>query len=189
MTASIIPNRASLPRAEFQHALRQAMLDNPDLTLQNVATNLNVSRQYVFSLVGKLNKKPQAPRLTEVQTKLPQLTNAVAKGIPVAAAADLLGLSINQVYKAGFRAKGMKKMHNTQARFDAGCRCWRCRRAAGVVQRRASRINWARKVEILDLLAWTDPDSGSHLSQTEVGRLTGVGQAAVSRVAVEFLFS
>jgi len=73
--------------------------------------------------------------------------------------------------------------HGSQGKLRGGCGCWRCRRAGGIALPRGPRTGPARRAAVEDWLAWTDPDDGTTLTQAEVGRLVGVGQGAVSRIA------
>jgi hypothetical protein len=45
-------------------------------------------------------------------------------------------------------------------------------------------VDERKRWEVVDWLAWTDPDDGTGLTQARIGRLVGVGQPVVSRVAL-----
>jgi hypothetical protein len=125
---------------------------------------------------------------------LAELRARVAVGESASAVAKELGFGLSAAAVLGFRAKAVKPLHGTWERarekigvdgevVQLGCNCWRCRRVAGLAVPRGPRITAAQKEQIIDWLAWTDPDDGRGLSQTEIGGLVGVGQMAVSRVA------
>jgi hypothetical protein len=186
---TLVASRDLLPPAEFRLQLRQYLLDHPQVRLQRVADEFGLSRQRIGALVGKLGRPgccPVGPRPAPEREKaaagLAELERRVAAGEPASRAADDLGLSLSMAMRLGFRVKSIRPVHGTWDRAKLGCGCWRCRVVAGVAIPRAKRMTrqlWA----ILDWLAWVDPDDGRGLSQTTVGRLVGVGQMAVSRVA------
>jgi hypothetical protein len=135
-----------------------------------------------------------APERAKAEACLTELRARVAAGESASAVAKELGFSLSAAAVLGFRAKAVKPLHGTWERarekigvdgevVQLGCNCWRCRRVAGLAVPRGPRITAAQKEQIIDWLAWTDPDDGRGLSQTEIGGLVGVGQMAVSRVA------
>lgn len=180
--------RASLPIHEFRQALRQTLLENPDVTLQEVADQLGVTRQRVSLMVGRLGRPTcahpnrPAPKKELAAQLLPQLIERVRRGEPAEKAAAKLGISLAQAMRLGFRAKQALPPHGTAARAEH-CSCWRCRRATGQVRTRGRRADPAKLAQVHDWLAWTDPETGQPLSQFEIGRLAGVAQGAVSRIA------
>lgn len=186
---SISQARTDLPPEEFRTRLRSHLLDHPGLTLAQVAQHLNVTRQRVGLLVGKLNRPTcahpnrPAPKREAAKLKLAQLTAKVKAGKPADAAAKELSISLPMAMRLGFRARNAHPPHGTQIRLAKGCDCWRCRRAGGIALPRGPRTGPARRAAVLDWLAWLDPDSGEGLRQVEIGRLAGVAQAAVSRIA------
>ena len=192
MEAQLLQARSTTPPAQFQRQLRQIMLDRPDLTLRSVADSLGLTRQRVSAMVGPLGRpncatRPNrpAPMRVAAQQRLKEFTKRVAKGQLVAQAAAALGISPNAAWKLGFRARTIRPPHGTAARAALNCNCWRCRRAAGVTRsyhKTSSAQQTARQAQIVDWLAWTDPDDGSHLTQDQIGRLAGVRQCVVSRV-------
>ena len=192
MEAQLLQARSTTPPAQFQRQLRQIMLDRPDLTLRSVADSLGLTRQRVSAMVGPLgrpncatNPNRSSPVRDQTQKHLKELTKRVAKGQPAAQAAAALGISPNAAWKMGFRARTIRPSHGTAARAELKCNCWRCRRAIGVTRsyhKTSSAQQIARQVQILDWLAWTDPDDGSHLTQEQIGRLVGTRQCVVSRV-------
>ena len=182
------------------------MLDRPDLTLRSVADSLGLTRQRVSAMVGPLgrpncatNPNRSSPVRDQTQKHLKELAKRVAKGQPAAQAARDLGISLNAAWKLGFRVKLIRPPHGTAARATSAitstststststrCNCRRCRRAIGVTRsyhKTSSAQQIARQVQILDWLAWTDPDDGSHLTQDQIGRLVGTRQCVVSRIA------
>jgi predicted transcriptional regulator len=186
---SLAQARNDLPPEEFRYRLRRHLLDHPSLTLAQVAKNLKVTRQCVSQMAGKLNRPTCAttnrpsPRLDQARQKILELELRVLAGESASSAAHQLGISINQVYKSGFRTRDIRSPHGSQARLTAGCRCWRCRQAAGLTLPRGPRTGPIRKAQVLDFLAWRDPDTGEGLRQVDIARLSGVGQAAVSRIS------
>lgn len=137
--------RFTLSPAEFRRALRQHLLDHPDLTLREVATMLGVTRQRAGALAGRLDRPSPGPR-------------------------------------RALRVRNVRANHGTKERAQTGCNCWRCRRAAEIVIPRGRRVDERTQQVVLDWLAWTDPDEDTSLTQTEIGKLTGVRQTAVSRI-------
>ena len=111
------------------------------------------------------------------------LVRRVKRGEPAEQAAAALGISLSQAMKLGFRVKHARPAHGTVERAAAGCTCRRCRRAAGAVRARGPRLDEARRLDTLDWLAWVDPDTSEGLSQAAIGKLAGVRQSAVSRIA------
>jgi transposase len=88
-----------------------------------------------------------------------ELRARVAGGESAAGAARGLGISLVQARRLGFRVE-----------------------RAGAA--RAQGAGSGRRAEVVDWLAWIDPDSGTGLRQREVARLAGVAQQTVSRVAL-----
>jgi predicted transcriptional regulator len=182
--------RATLSSEEFRARLRAALVSTPQITLSHVASQLGVTRQAVSQLVGRLNRPPcaragkPAPKLEQARAALPELTRMVKKGIAADVAVDLLGISLNQVMRLGFRAKAFKPLHGSAVKAML-CNCWRCRRGTGAAKSRAPRMGAKARAEVLDWCAWRDPDSDEGLSQAKIGALCGVGQGAVSRVVRE----
>jgi predicted XRE-type DNA-binding protein len=186
--ASLAQSRAVLPPAEFRDRLRCYLLDHPELTLAQAAIELGVTRHRVSLMVGKLNRpncaqgpRP-APETEKARRRIPALIERVANGETAKHAAQGLGISLAQSYQLGFRAKLVHPLHGTKVRA-AKCNCWRCRRVAGIALPRGPRTGAARQAAVLDWLAWADPDTGEGLRQAEIGKLTGVGQGLVSRIA------
>ena len=166
------------------------MLDNSQVTLRHVANALGVSRQCVAVMVGPLGRPTcaepgprPAPKREATRRGLAEMRRRVAAGESANAVARALGISTNTAWHLGFRAKEHFHPHGSQETLTAGCNCWRCRRAAGLALSRGPRVNAAQKAEVLDWLAWTDPEDGSRLSQAKIGLLVGVGQGTVSYVA------
>jgi hypothetical protein len=192
--------RATLPPAEFRNQLRSYMLDHPGVTLRRVAETLDVTRQRASILVGPLNRPNccradrLAPERERAAAEMTSLVERVAAGEPAGPVARELGISLSMAMRLGFRAKEVRPPHGTWERarekigvdgevVQLGCNCWRCRRVAGLAVPRGPRTTVAQKAEIEEWLAWVDPDDGYGLSQAEIGKLVGVGQMAVSRVA------
>ena len=175
----------------FRQNLRVFLLKNPHVTLAQVGRKLNLSRQRVSQLTGPLNRpncvtsSRPAPKLEQARALLPTLTERVHTGEPASRAAQELGISIQQAYRLGFRVLDprVRPAHGTQARLTHGCRCWRCRSAAGLSQPRGPRMSAAQQAEAIDLLAWRDPDMDTPLTQAAIGKLVGIRQSAVSRIA------
>ena len=194
--AAIAEARAQLPPAQFRDRLRQAMVVRPDLTLVQVARQLGLTRQRVGQLVGKLERPTcaqpgprPAPRRDEARRRMEELRARVAGGESAVGAARSLGISLAQARRLGFRVRAVWPPHGTQARLAggpgrAGCGCWRCRRAGGIALPRGPKVDERKRWEVVDWLAWTDPDDGTGLTQARIGRLVGVGQPVVSRVAL-----
>ena len=178
--------RIALPPFEFRARLRRHLLAEPSVTLRQVASALGVSRQAVGALVGRLDRPTcahpdrPAPRRDQARARLAELTARVAAGESAESAAGGLGISLAQAARLGFRAKEVRPPHG---KGRANCDCWRCRRAAGVARPRGRRAEAAQREAALDWLAWVDPDEGTALTQAEIGRLAGVRQSAVSRLA------
>ena len=182
--------RQTLPPPDFRLALRRYLLDHPQVRLQRVASELGVSRQKVGWLAGRLNRETcclagprQALEREKAAALLPRLRERVAAGEPAAKVARELGLSMSTVAALGFRVRAIRPAHGTWDRARKGCNCWRCRAVAGLTVPRGPRIPVEQVAEVVDWLAWVDPDTGERLRQVEIGRLVGVGQSAVSRVA------
>ena len=191
---SISQARVDLPPEEFRLRLRRHLQDHPHITLHQVAQQLNVTRQRINILVGKLNRptcahpdrpapKREAPKREAAKLKLADLRARVAGGEPAEAAAAALGISLHMAMRLGFRSREARPPHGSQGKLRGGCGCWRCRRAGGIALPRGPKTGLARRAAVEDWLAWTDPDDGTTLTQAEVGRLVGVGQGAVSRIA------
>jgi hypothetical protein len=186
---SIQQARVDLPPEQFRLRLRSHLLKNPGLTLAQVARELKASRQYVSQLVGKLNRPNcasplfmrLAPKTEVARRRLPELTQLVSQGHSAEAAAAQLGISLGQAYKLGFRSRPLRPQPHGGERKD--CFCWRCRRAQGIARPRGPRTGPATKAQVLDWLAYRDPYDGEALSQATVGRLCGISQGAVSRIA------
>ena len=100
-TLSIPEARAQLAPADFRLALRRTLLDNPALKLQEVATQLGVSRQAVGAMVGRLDRPTcahpnrPAPKREAAKMKLADLSKRVAAGESPRAAAMASG-SVSQ---------------------------------------------------------------------------------------------
>lgn len=180
--------RIQLSPQDFRLALRRTLLNNPSVKLKHVAAQLGVSRQCVNQIVGKLNRPScahpdrPAPRKEEAKQKLPQLIQKVKAGEPAERAAIELGISLAQAHRLGFRSRAIRSPHGTVQRSSEGCNCWRCRHAAGIALPRGPRTGPAKRAQILDWLAWQDPDTNQPLTQTTIGKLAGVAQTAVSRI-------
>ena len=205
--ADLEPARLALSPPEFRAHLRHYLLEHPQVTLRRVADSLGVSRQKVGWMAGRLRRPScclPGPRLASERAKaalcLSELRARVAAGESASAVAKELGFSLWIAAALGFRTKEVRPPHGTWERARGGgrgeggsgggsesprppCNCWLCRRVAGVAVPRGPRTTPAQKAQIIDWLAWTDPDDGRGLSQTEIGRLVGIGQMAVSRVA------
>ena len=199
--ADLEPARLTLYPPEFRAHLRHYLLEHPHITLRRVADQLGVSRQKVGWLAGRLYRPScclpgprPAPERAKAEACLAKLRARVAVGESASAVAKELGFSLSAAAALGFRAKAVKPLHGTWERargkigvdgdvVQLGCNCWRCRMVAGLAVPRGPRITAAQKEQITDWLAWTDPDDGRGLSQAVIGRLVGVGQMAVSRVA------
>ena len=181
--------RASLPPTEFHNFLRQGLLANPSLTLRQVAAALGCSRQYVSHMVGKLDRPTcaqvhrPAVKKEEARRRMSDLTARVAAGESAESAAKALGISLPMAMRLGFRVKAVRPPHGTRARAKMGCNCWLCRRELGLAARRAPKASAREVAEILDWLAWSIPETEEGLKQAEVGRLVGVCQGTVSRIA------
>jgi len=188
----LIRLRATVSPAEFRVSLRRYMLAHPTLALRQVAQVLGVTRQYVSYMVGPLARptcaqihRPAVKR-EEARRQMSNLTARVAAGESAEAAAKDLGISLPMAMCLGFRAKAVRPPHGTPARARMGCGCWRCRREIGLAARRASKAGAGEMAEVLDWLAYCDPETGQGLRQVEIGRLAGVGQGTVSRIARSF---
>ena len=182
-THSLLAARDLLTPADFRLRLRKTLLANPRLTLLQVARELKVTRQCVGAIVGRLNRPTGKPAVKREQAKakMAELRTRVAAGESAEHAAKELGISLGQAMNLGFRARGIKPTHGSGNK--AACRCWRCRRAAGVALKRGPRMRPEQVQTALDLLAYVDPDSGEGLSQRRIGEMVGAGQAAISRIA------
>lgn len=180
---SISLARDTLEPEEFRTRLRKHMQDHPEITLQQIATVLGLTRQRISQFVGPLGRQNcaqpnrPAPKRDRAKQKLLELELRVQAGQSASAAAKDMGLSINQVRSLGFRTKDLRPAHG-KGRQD--CNCWRCKRASGAILPRGSQIDPA---QVLDWCAWVDPDDGRALTRQEVARLCGVVQPAVSRIA------
>ena len=184
--------RADLPPAEFRTYLRRHMAEHPGLTLGQVAKQLGLTRQRVHSITGPLGRPScatpgprPAPKRDQAQKLLVDLKIRVAQGEAADKAAKDLGISLAQAMQLGFRSKDCRPSHGTWDRAKSRCNCWRCRRVSGVALPRGPKSGPERKSLVIDLLAWTDPDDGSHLKQAQIARLAGVHQALVSRISRE----
>jgi hypothetical protein len=187
---TLVQSRVDLPPEQFRLRLRKIMLAHPTLTLNQVARELKVTRQRVSLMVGRLDRPTcahpdrPAPRLEQARARMPELVARVQAGEPADKVAADLGISLYQAMKLGFRARVFKPSHGAQARLAGGCSCWRCRRAGGSALSHGPRVDSARRAAVEDWLAWVDPDDETiALTQAEIGRLTGVGQPVVSRIA------
>jgi predicted transcriptional regulator len=185
---SISQARASLPPEEFRTRLRSHLKSNPNITLAQVAQQLGVTRQCVSQLVGKLNRPDVAsplfmrlsPKTEEARRKLTQLTTLVAQGLSAERAAAKLGISLNQAYCLGFKAKVCRVPHGDKRKE---CSCFRCRRVKGLVKTSRIRLTAVQRLEVEDWLSWSDPQDGSRLSHEVIARLVGVAQRPVSWIA------
>jgi DNA-binding CsgD family transcriptional regulator len=183
---SISQARSTLPPEEFRTRLRDHLKSNPGLTLAQVARQLNISRQAVHQITGKLNRPNAAsplffrtaPKTEQAKLKLPELNSMVARGDSAEQAAAKLGISINRAYALGFRSRTIRKPHGSRS----GCNCARRRKAHGLAIPR-TRIDATMQAQILDWCAWSDPLTGEGLAQGEIARLAGVSQMTVSRIA------
>ena len=186
---TLVQARVDLPPEEFRQRLRSHLQDHPGLTLAQVGRAMGVTRQRVSLMVGPLARPNccqadhPAPKRDQAARHLAELRARVAAGESASSAAKALGISLLAALRLGFRVKAVRPPHGHEARAWLGCDCWLCRRAAGVSRRRSARAGARTKAEIHDWLAWADPIDGKSLSQAAVGKLVGVGQAAVSRVA------
>jgi predicted transcriptional regulator len=187
-TLTIPEARIQLSPQDFRAALRRTLLNNPSVKLKHVAAQLGVSRQCVNQIVGKLNRpncahpdRP-APRKEEAKKLLPQLIQKVKAGEPAERAAAELGISLAQAHRLGFRSRATRPPHGTIQRSSEGCNCWRCRKAQGIALPRGPLTGTAKRAQILDWLAWADPDTNQPLTQAAIGKLAGVAQTAVSRI-------
>ena len=183
--------RASMTPTEFRLHLRETMLADPHLTLHQVAQALGVTRQRVSLLVGRLDRpcctdpsypRP-APRKAEASRHLGELIARVQAGEPAGHAASALGISLGMATKLGFRSRLVHPPHGTQSRLAKGCNCWRCRRSGGIALPRGPKTGPGARAAVEDWLAWVNPEDGTGLTQVEIGRLVGIGQGAVSRIA------
>lgn len=183
---SISRARDTLEPEEFRQRLRKHLQDHPNLTLQQVATILGLTRQRVSQFVGPLGRlncaQPNrpAPKRDRAKAKMAELELRVLGGESASAAAATLGVSLNQAAQLGFRSRQIRRSpHGTKARAASCCSCWRCRRASGAILPRGPKID---PTQVLDWCAWVDPDDGRALTQQEVARLCGVVQPVVSRI-------
>ena len=187
---SLLHSREALPLAEFRSRLRALLLADSSITLAAVAQFLGVTRQRVAALVGPLGRPnccPSGPRPAPERDRaaacMTELRTRVAAGESAESAARALGLSLSMAMQLGFRAKSVRPAHGTKVRWQMGCNCWRCRRVAGAAVPRARKVSAKQRARVLDWLAWVDPDDGRRLSQTEIGKMVGIGQMAVSRIS------
>lgn len=171
-----------LSPADFRLRLRKTFLSNPNLTLAQVARALGVTRQRVALIVGRLDRPTGKPAVKREQAraKMAELKKRVAVGESAEKAAKALGISLAAATASGFRARGIKPVHGG-GRKD--CFCWRCKKAQGLATPRGPKMGPRAKAAVIDLLAWRDPDDWAPLTQAEIGKIIGVGQAAVSRIA------
>jgi len=178
--------RAQLSPSEFRLNLRRALLAHPDLKLKHVATRLGVTRQRVSLLVGRLNRPTctsadrAAPKRDQAAEKMAFLKQRVALGESAQHAAAQLQISLNQARTLGFKVRQVRSAHG-KGRQD--CNCWRCRRALGVTLPRGLKSGSIKQSQVLDWLAYRDPDTNEPLTQAQIGRLAGVAQPMVSRIA------
>lgn len=185
----LVEMRATRPPDQFRTMLRQTMVKRPDITLHQVAQALGITRQAVAQMVGRLGRptcaRPNrpAPKREQAALHLKELARRVAAGESSERAAEALGISLAAAIKLGFRAKVARPPHGTWERARTGCNCWPCRRVAGVALPRGKKADAQTRATVLDWLAYQDPDTGAALTQTEIGKLAGVGQGAVSRIA------
>ena len=187
---SLAQARVDLPPEEFRTRLRSHLLNHPNITLQQVATQLGLKRQRVFQIVGKLNRPNAssplfmhlAPKAEHARLKLDELKQYVARGESAERAAQKLGISLVQAYKLGFRSRAVHLAHGTATRAQYCC-CWRCRKAIHKVIPRGPKVNTPQRLAIEDWLAWSDPQDNSRLTQQEIAQLVGISQAAVSRIS------
>lgn len=170
-----------LSPADFRVRLRKTFLSNPNLTLAQAARALGVTRQRVALIVGPLGRSTGKPAVKREQAKarMAELRTRVAGGESAEKAAKELGISLAAAAALGFRSKSIRPLHGG-GRKD--CRCWRCRRAAGVTTSRA-RLDTTQKAAVLDLLAYNDPDTGEGLTQQQIAGLLGTNQNTVSRIS------
>jgi DNA-binding CsgD family transcriptional regulator len=155
--------------------------------LAQVARQLDISRQAVHQITGKLNRPNAAsplffrtaPKTEQARQKLLELNSMVARGDSAERAAVKLGISINQAYVLGFKSKDARTPHGQNR---TGCNCARCRKAHGLAIPR-NRVNPTIQSQILDWCAWSEPFTGEGLAQGEIARLAGVSQMTVSRIA------
>jgi hypothetical protein len=201
--ADLEPARLTLSPPEFRAHLRHYLLEHPHVTLRRVGDSLGVSRQKVGWMAGRLWRPScclpgprSAPERAKAASCLTELHTRVAAGESASAVAKELGFSLSIAVALGFRTKEVRPPHGTWERARGGgrggsgsesprppCNCWRCRRVAGVSVPRGTRTTPTQKEQVIDWLAWTDPDDGKNLSQAVIGALVGVGQMAVSRVS------
>lgn len=181
--------RLSLSPQEFRLKLRKVLLANPRITLKQIAKALNVTRQRVSLLVGRLDRpncappgpRP-APKRDQAQAKMAELWERVSNGESAESAASNLGISLNQARQLGFKVHGVRPAHG-KGRQD--CNCWRCRKAAGVALPRGPKSGPVRRAQVEDWLAYRDPDTDQPLRQVDIARMAGVGQGMVSRISRE----
>jgi hypothetical protein len=181
---SLAQARVDLPPPEFRQRLRRHLLDHPGLTLAQVGRILGVSRQRAAQMAGPfpLARTRPAPKRDQAAEKLADLTRRVAAGESAEKVAAELKVSLGMAMRLGWRAKQVRPSHG-KGRGRQCCNCWRCRRASGAASKRGPRTSAEQTASVVDWLAWRDPDEGTELSQTEIGRLAGVGQPVVSRIA------
>jgi hypothetical protein len=178
---SIAQARKYMPLDKFRELLRRHMLKHPQITLQQVAKELGVTRQRAGAIVGKLERtERRAPRRDQARGMLAELEKRVAAGESAEKVASDLGISLPTARKIGFRSKQVLPPHG---KGRVGCDCLLCRKNAGKVLSRSKKADDTNIAMVLDWLAWCDPDSGEGLTQGVVGRLSGVRQQVVSRVS------
>ena len=183
---SISQARQDLPPEEFRQRLRSHLKSNPGLTLAQIGRQLNISRQAVHQITGRLSRPnctsplfmPLAPKTEEAKRRLPELKRLVAQGMSAERASGQLGISLFQAYQLGFRSKAVRLPHGKRQ----DCGCWRCRRSVGAALSRRPKVDALQRMAIEDWLAWSDPQDGSRLTQAEIAKLVGISQGAVSRI-------
>ena len=129
--------RAAMPPVQFHQSLRKVMLDHPALTLQQVATALDLTRSRVGKMVGALDRPAglkSAPKQGTAAERLAELSAKVQAGEPTTKACVELGIASRTAYHLGFRVKAIRPPHGSEAKWRTGCQCWRCRKASGVTR-------------------------------------------------------
>ena len=188
---SLAQARVDLPPEEFRRRLRAHLEAHPGLTLAQVGRELHVTRQCVSHIVGRLNRpnctalpgRRPAPKREAAKQRMAELKQRVAQGETAESAAFALQISLNQARVLGFKVYGVRSAHGTAARVQAGCDCWRCRKASGAALPRGPRSGAIRRAQVEDWLAYRDPDTNEALTQARIGKLVGVAQPRVSRIA------
>jgi hypothetical protein len=99
--------------------------------------------------------------LDEARDRMEELVRRVRAGESAAGAATRLGISLAQARRLGFKVSSVRPGPGSEHR------------------------GLGRRAEVVDLLAWVDPDTGEELRQREVARLAGVAQQTVSKIAKE----